>query len=142
MHGAVVFGISEVAVVALVIASLAAGLRLAGRYRVAGLSLAAGALAWLLAEIVHWLQLGLLVPRLEGEEHSTSRLIAGMLGDAVYFGIGGIGVLLLFFAAVVDRRPAGDGRREPVAVARQLGAAAWHYYQDRDRRERGRRVGR
>ncbi|MGV9675186.1 hypothetical protein ACWDSJ_07895 [Nocardia sp. NPDC003482] len=142
MAGTWLFGGSEVAVVLLVAGSLVAGARLAGRHRVAGLSLMAGAAAWLAAEGLHWIQLGVIEPRLHGEEHESSRLILGMLGDTVYFGLGGIGLLLLFFAAVVDRAPEGDGRREPVAVARQLGAQAWRYYQDRNRRERSRRYGR
>lgn len=142
MSGSMVFGASEVAVVVLVAGSLVFGLRLARSYRIAGLALTGGALAWLVAEGIHWVQLGLVMPRLRGEEHDSARFIVSLLGDSVYFGIGGIGVLLLFFAAVVDREPGADGRREPTVVAQQLGRAAWRYYQQRNRQERSRRDGR
>ncbi|MBB5914650.1 hypothetical protein BJY24_003517 [Nocardia transvalensis] len=141
MAGPVVFGVSEAVVVLLVVVSLVIGVSLARRYRVAGLALAAGALVWLLAEGLHWVQLAAIMPALEGHEHESARLIVSLLGDTVYFGVGGIGILLLFFAAVVER-DIEDGRREPVAAARQLGAAAWRYYQDHNRRERSRRYGR
>ncbi|BCK58556.1 hypothetical protein NWFMUON74_63280 [Nocardia wallacei] len=141
MAGSVVFAAGEVAVVALGAGSLVFGLRLARRYRIAGLALAGGALVWLLAEALRGLQLGVVIPALAGEEHESARMIVNLLGDTVYFGLGGIGVLLLFFAAVVER-PDVDGRREPVAAARQLGAAAWRYYRDRNRRERSRPDGR
>ncbi|MBF6172640.1 hypothetical protein [Nocardia blacklockiae] len=141
MAGPALFGASEVVVVVLAVASMACGVRWARRYRVAGWATVAAAAAWLVAEALRWLQLGAIMPALAGEEHESARMIVGLLGDTVYFGVGGIGILLLFFAAVADR-PTGDGRREPVAVARQLGAAAWRYYQDRNRPERSRRDGR
>ncbi|NKY84926.1 hypothetical protein [Nocardia veterana] len=137
MSGAeLIFGAGEVAVVVLAVVSLIVGLRLASSVRIAGLSLAAAALLWLLAEGLRMLQLGVVLPALAGPDHESARLLVSLLGDTLYFGVGGIGVLLLFFAAVVDRASRGDGRREPVAMARRIGAQAWHYYQARNQRER------
>lgn len=138
----VVFGAGEVAVVVLAVVSLAAGVRLARSYRLAGWSLAAAAVVWLVAEGLRLLQLEVVLPALAGADHESARVLVNLLGDTVYFGLGGVGVLLLFFAAVVERASRGDGRREPVAVARRVGAQAWRYYQARDQRERSRRGGR
>ncbi|MCC3317278.1 hypothetical protein [Nocardia africana] len=138
----VVFGAGELAVVVLAVVSLTAGFRLARSYRLAGWSLAAAAVVWLVAEGVRLLQLEAVLPALAGADHESARMLVTLLGDTVYFGLGGAGVLLLFFAAVVERASRGDGRREPVAVARRVGARAWRYYQARDQRERSRRGGR
>ncbi|WP_227979791.1 hypothetical protein [Nocardia spumae] len=137
-----VFGAGELAVVVLAVVSLLVGMRLARDYRVAGWSLAGAAVVWSLAEGLRLIQLEAVLPALEGAEHDSARMLVNLLGDTVYFGLGGIGVLLLFFAAVVERESRGDGRREPVAVARRVGAQAWHYYQVRNQRERSRGDGR
>ncbi|WP_036505437.1 hypothetical protein [Nocardia aobensis] len=143
MSGAqVVFGAGELAVVVLAGVSLVAATRLARSYRIAGWSLAAAAVLWLVAEGVRLLQLEAVLPALPGPDHESARMLVTLLGDTVYFGLGGAGVLLLFFAAVVERTSRGDGRREPVALARRVGAQAWHYYRARDQRERSRRGGR
>ncbi|AHH21518.1 hypothetical protein NONO_c67510 [Nocardia nova SH22a] len=143
MSGAqVVFGAGEAAVVLLAAVSLVVGLRVARVHRVAGLSLAGAGVVWIVAEGLRLLQLEVIHPALAGEDDETLRLLVDLTGDNLYFGLGGIGVLLLFFAAVADRSSRGDGRREPVAVARQLGERAWQYYQARNARERSRNSGR
>ncbi len=143
MSGAqVVFGAGELAVVVLAVISLVAGVGLARGYRLAGWSLAGAAVLWLVAEGLRLLQFEALLPALAGPDHESDRMLVGLLGDAVYFGLSGVAVLLLFFAAVVERASRGDGRREPVAVARRVGAQIRHYYQARDQRERSRRGGR
>ncbi|WP_330184739.1 hypothetical protein OHB26_14795 [Nocardia sp. NBC_01503] len=135
MSAPLVFEVSEMAVLTLAIGTLGTGASMLRRYRVAGTALLLGAVAWLLAEGAHWLQIGVVMPRLEGEEHDSARFIVSMLGDALYFGIGGIGLLLLFFAAVADRTARDDRRREPLELAQRVGAQAWRYYQG----SRGRR---
>lgn len=135
MSAPLLFEVSEIAVLTLAAGTLVAGVSMLRRYPVAGAALLLGALAWLIAEGLHWLQIGVIMPGLEGEEHDSARLLVGMIGDALYFGVGGIGLLLLFFAAVADRAARGDQRREPLALAQQAGAQAWRYY----RGSRGRR---
>ncbi|MBF6274117.1 MULTISPECIES: hypothetical protein [Nocardia] len=143
MSGAqVVFGAGELAVLVLAVVSLVAGVGLARGYRLAGWSLAGAAVLWLVAEGLRLLQFEALLPALAGPDHESARMLVGLLGDAVYFGLSGVAVLLLFFAAVVERASRGDGRREPVAVARRVGAQIRHYYRARDQRERSRRGGR
>lgn len=143
MSGAqVVFGAGELAVLVLAVVSLVAGVGLARGYRLAGWSLAGAAVLWLVAEGLRLLQFEALLPTLAGPDHESARMLVGLLGDAVYFGLSGVAVLLLFFAAVVERASRGDGRREPVAVARRVGAQIRHYYRARDQRERSRRGGR
>ncbi|MBF4996575.1 hypothetical protein IRT45_05325 [Nocardia sp. BSTN01] len=138
----VVFGAGELAVVVLAGVSLVAASRMVRGYRTAGLSLAAAAVVWLVAEGVHLVQLEAVLPALPGPDHESARMLVTLLGDTVYFGLGGAGVLLLFFAAVVERPCRDDGRREPVALARRVGARAWRYYRAREQRERSRRGGR
>ncbi|MEV5651267.1 hypothetical protein AB0L57_23710 [Nocardia sp. NPDC052254] len=143
MSGAqLVFGAGEAAVIALAAVSLVIGLRLARERRLAGLSLAGAGVVWLVAEGVRLLQLEVIRPALAGPDNETARLLVDLTGDNLYFGLGGLGVLLLFFAAVVDRAGRGDGRREPMALARQVGDQAWRYYRARDQRERSRGIGR
>lgn len=130
------FSVSEVAVVGLAVGTMVFGVRLARRYPAAGWATVAGALVWLLAEGAHWVQADVIMPRLEGEEHDGLRVIVSMLGEAVYFGMGGIGILLLFFATVADRAPRDDRRPEPTVLARQLAGQAWRYYNSRNQKGR------
>ncbi|MFJ4649968.1 hypothetical protein ACIP5Y_01700 [Nocardia sp. NPDC088792] len=139
MSGTTLFSVSEVVVVVLAVGTILFGARLARRHPAAGWATVAGALVWLVAEGVHWLQADAIMPRLAGEGHGGLRVIVSMLGEAVYFGIGGIGILLLFFATVVDRAPRADGRPEPAVMARQVLTQAWRYYNSRNQ---GRRNGR
>lgn len=141
MSAGAVFGAGEAGVLVLAVLSFAAGLRVAREYRLVGWSLIGAALLWLFAEGLRLIQLEAILPALTGPEHESARLLVGLLGDAIYFGVGGIAVVLLFFAVVVQRS-AGDGRREPSMVARQLGERAWHYYRVRQEWERSRRGGR
>ncbi|MVU76979.1 hypothetical protein GPX89_06930 [Nocardia sp. ET3-3] len=136
MNGATLFGASEIAVAALAVGTMIFGLSLARRHPAAGWSSVAGACAWLLAEGAFRIQSSLIMPRLAGHEHESARLIVGMLGEAVYFGLGGIGILLLFLAAVADRAPNSDQRPEPVALAGKLAGQAWRYYSARNQRGR------
>ncbi|MGW4246004.1 hypothetical protein [Nocardia sp. NPDC004722] len=138
MSGATLFGLSEIAVAVLATATIVFGLSLARRHRLAGAATVAGAVAWLAAEGAHWLQNATIMPGLAGDEHASARLIVGMLGEAVYFGLGGLGILLLFFAAVADRAPRADQRPEPAVLARKLLGQAWRYYSTA-RTQRGRR---
>ena len=142
MSAGAVFAAGETGVLVLAAISVLAGLRLAREYRIVGWSLIGAGLLWLCAEVLRLLQLEAILPALSGAEHESARMLVGLLGDAVYFGVGGIAVALLFFAVVVQRSPAGDGRREPTAVARHLGERAWHYYRVRQEWERSRRGGR
>lgn len=139
MSGPLLFEVSEAAVVLLAAGTLGAGMHMMRRYPLAGAALTLGALAWLAAEGTHWLQVGLIMPKLEGEHHDSARFLVSMLGDTLYFGIGGLGLLLLFFAAVADREPRGDRRREPLALAQQAGAQAWRYYRNSQGRNGRRR---
>lgn len=156
MNGATIFEGSEVGVMALALASTVLGLRLASRCRSAGLALAAGGVAWLLAAAVYWLQLEAIIPALSGPEHESARLIVRILGDTVYFGLGGLGLLLTFFAVVADRdagdgggsgagggdgHAGNDGLRDPGVVARRLAGLAWDHYRAGKQRERDRRGG-
>ncbi len=139
MSGAqLIFGAGELAIVALAVVSMVIGLRLTRNYRIVGLSLAGAAVVWVVAEGIRLLQLEVIRPALAGPDDESARFLVDFFGDAVYFGLGGIGVLLLFFAAVVERASRDDGRREPVAVARRVGAQIRHYYQVRNQRERNR----
>src|SRR5690242_8509049 len=93
MSGAqVVFGAGELAVVVLAGASLVAASRLARSYRIAGWSLAAAAVLWLVAEGVRLVQLEAVLPALPGPDHESARMLVTLLGDTVYFGLGGAGV--------------------------------------------------
>ncbi|UGT42424.1 hypothetical protein LTV02_03105 [Nocardia yamanashiensis] len=122
------FPATEAVVVVLAVGTSAFGFRLARRHRTAGYCTAAGAFVWLLAEGVHWVQGVVIAPRVAGEEHGFLRVLVTMLGEAVYFGLGGLGILLLFFAAVADRPARDDERPEPTALAQRLIGAAWRYY--------------
>ncbi|MBS2534638.1 hypothetical protein KGQ20_17850 [Catenulispora sp. NF23] len=147
MSGSTIFAAGEVGVMLLAVVAMVLGARLAKRYRSAGSALAAGGVAWLLAAAVYWLQLGAILPALSGKEHEGARLVVSILGDSVYFGLGGIGLLLAFFAVVADRGggagtgSGGDGLREPNVVARRVAALAWQHYQAGKQRERERRSG-
>ncbi|MEC3914656.1 hypothetical protein [Nocardia sp. CDC160] len=136
MNGATLFGASEIAVGVLAAVTVVFGFSLARRHPLAGWCTVAGAFAWVLAEAVHWAQTDLIMPGLEGHEHKSARFIVGMLGEGVYFGIGGLGILLLFFAAVADRAPRSDQRPEPAALAGKLIGQAWRYYSTREQRGR------
>lgn len=122
------FPATEAAVVVLAAGTAVFGFRLARRHRTAGYCTAAGAFIWLLAEGAHWIQGLVIAPRVADEEHGFLRVLVTMLGEAVYFGLGGLGILLLFFAAVADRPARDDDRPEPTALARRLIGQAWHYY--------------
>ncbi len=142
MSGAqLVFGAGAGAVIVLAAVSVTIGLRLARERRLAGLSLVGAGAVWFAAEGLRLLQLEVIHPALAGPDNETLRLLVDLVGDNLYFGLGGIGVLLLFFAAVVDRGSRGDGRREPMALARQVGQQAWRYYRARGQRERNRGMG-
>ncbi|MEV6768467.1 hypothetical protein AB0N05_07515 [Nocardia sp. NPDC051030] len=136
MSAPILFEASEVAIVALAVGTMAFGVRLARRHPGAGWAAVAGAAAWLIAEGAHWIQAEVIMPRVEGEEHDFARVLVTMLGEAVYFGVGGIGILLLFFAAVADRAPREDQRPEPGVLARRVLGEAWRYYNSRDQRGR------
>lgn len=134
MTGTAVFATSEALVATVAIVTIVSGVRLLGRYRLAATATILGAIGFVAAEALHWLQEDVVIHALRDESHKSLRLVVGILGDTLYFGIGGLGILLLFFAVVADRAEVTDRKREPVELARHIVSVAWRFYQDRSRR--------
>jgi len=103
--------------------AVCAGVRASLRGRRFGQWMTSGSLLFIIAT-AFFAVMAPQVPHIADSE--SGRMIVGMLIETVYFGVGSIGMLLMFLAVVSGRRKNGDTNKDPEEYAKRYARLVWH----------------